>query len=571
MRMRTVAAAACRILAALSLVTAAGARAAADEEAELRSLWEERASLEAKLEVLRRRLPPESEARNARTMLRRATETAVRVDDVELAPGSEVVPLDDGRPSTLRALRLEVAGRGTPFDLETFLTRVGILDYWLRDLESLEAEGEGGEELAFRARFVFLVEARPEEPAPARPLDLQQVRAKVAELGARVRLVEAWSARTDDGRLHEAAALLDAFSEPLPARFTSLRVDERIALEGVTVGAAARAGLLAGLEQAGFAVTRLETPAGGACRPFALAAVRGARERAMETVAGPAGERAAALCADTGAPVPSRIEARGVEGGELALRLRDVDIPHVFFVLHELTGAGFVVDGDVGGRVDVEIASATLEEILAALSASGLVIGEPPLRRVSRATVEPLAGEFTGEPVSLSFQDADLVDLLCVFEEITSLEIRVPPGLDARATIHVSDLPWDHAIEALIASARLGSAVDGTQVFVGPPAEVASGRRTLWSDACRVRAPAKGSPVAGLRPPPAELGATDLTLAGVGSGRDGHRGYAYGAWRRMVRLAPGDRLFDAQVKAVAPEGVTLALDGGGELRLEPAR
>ncbi|KAB2957413.1 MAG: hypothetical protein F9K16_14270, partial [Thermoanaerobaculia bacterium] len=199
MRMRTVAAAACRVLFALILLSAAGAGgAAADEEAELRSVREERSSLEAKLESLRRRLPPESEARNARTLLRRATETAVRVDDVVLAPGSEIVPLDDGRPSTLRALRLEVAGRGTRFDLGTFLTRVGILDYWMRDLESLEAEGEGGEELAFRVRFLFLVEAPAAAPAPV-PVPrspLEELRAEVEQLRARLRLMEAWSART---------------------------------------------------------------------------------------------------------------------------------------------------------------------------------------------------------------------------------------------------------------------------------------------------------------------------------------------------------------------------------------
>lgn len=556
------------LLAALLLLPVAGALAADDEATEIAKLRSERTAIEESLQQLRRRLPPEAEARNARTLLKRAAETTVAGYEVELAPAGEVVSLDDGRPSTLRALRLEVTGRGAPYDLGIFFTRVGILDYWLRDLESLEAEGDGGDELAFRARFAFLVEAGPGETASAgaSATMLDGLRAEVEGLRALERRLEEWGARTDDGRIALAKSLFEALDGASATRFTRIGVGEEIVLEGVTVGAAARAGLLERLAGAGFPVTRLETPPSGACRPFALAVTQGAPGRPPEAVAGAGPGRAAALCAAPEAPQRGRIEARGAANGALSLRLRGVDVAQVAYVLHDLTGEGFLVDGDVGGRVDVDVAAATLEETLAALGATGLAVGPPPLRRISRAPAAPLAGEFTGEPVSLSFQGAALADVLCLFEEITGLGFRVPPGLDARVTIHVRELPWDHALEALIASAGLARVLDGTTVYVGPPAQVASGRRSLWGGACAARAPAE-SPLAGIRPPLAELGATDLELAGLASGAGGHQAYAYGAGRTLLRLAPGDRLFDALVSSVGPDGVRLARFGGGELRL----
>jgi hypothetical protein len=555
----------------LLLLPCAGARAVADEATEIAKLRLERMAIEENVQQLRRRLPPEAEARNARTLLKRAAETAVAGFEVTLAPAGEVVSLDDGRPSTLRALRLEVTGRGALYDLAIFFTRVGVLDYWLRDLESFEAEGDGGEQLAFRARFVYLVEAAPEpDPEPPRSgtaeVLLALERRALEHERSRLRLLEAWSARTDDGRIAVAKTLLEAYDGASAARFTRIAVGEEIALEGVTVGAAARAGLLERLAGAGFAATRFETPPAGACRPFALAATLGAGGPAPAAVDGPGPGRAAALCAAAEAPPRGRIEAHGAANGTLSLRLRGVDVAQVSFVLHDLTGEGFIVDGDVAGRVDVEVAAATLEETLAALGGTGLAVGPPPLRRISRAPAAPLADEFTGEPVSLSFQGAALADVLCLFEEITGLGFRVPAGLDARATIHVRELPWDHALEALIASAGLARQLDGTTVYVGPLAEVASGRRSLWGSACAARAPAQ-SPLAGIRPPLAELGATDLELAGLASGAGGHQAYAYGAGRELLRLAPGDRLFDALVSSVGPDGVRLARFGGGELRL----
>jgi len=65
--------------------------------------------------------------------------------------------------------------------------------------------------------------------------------------------------------------------------------------------------------------------------------------------------------------------------GPLSIRLRDVDTSDVFFVLHRLTGQGFLVDGDVTGRVSVELNRVTLEEALAALAKGAVFVSPSPV------------------------------------------------------------------------------------------------------------------------------------------------------------------------------------------------
>src|SRR5262249_15724025 len=75
---------------------------------------------------------------------------------------------------------------------------------------------------------------------------------------------------------------------------------------------------------------------------------------------------------------------KGGGKGPLTLRLRDLDLPDAFRVLHLLTAQGFIVDGDVSGRVHVDLSGVTLEEALAALQkATGIRISDAAgIRRV---------------------------------------------------------------------------------------------------------------------------------------------------------------------------------------------
>ena len=73
--------------------------------------------------------------------------------------------------------------------------------------------------------------------------------------------------------------------------------------------------------------------------------------------------------------------------GPYTLRLRGLDFADVFQALSLVTGAGFVVDHDVVGRVDLDVTRLTLEEILELIrdETRVQVAGPGRVRRVSRS------------------------------------------------------------------------------------------------------------------------------------------------------------------------------------------
>ena len=76
--------------------------------------------------------------------------------------------------------------------------------------------------------------------------------------------------------------------------------------------------------------------------------------------------------------------------------------------------------------------------------------------------------EYTGDPISLDFQDADLRSVLRTFAEINSLNIVIDPSVEGRIDVALRDVPWDQALDLILRSNRLGYIVDGTIIRIAP-------------------------------------------------------------------------------------------------------
>jgi len=78
------------------------------------------------------------------------------------------------------------------------------------------------------------------------------------------------------------------------------------------------------------------------------------------------------------------------------------------------------------------------------------------------------ASRFTGTPVSLDFQGADLRAVLRTFAEISSLNVVIDPSIQGTVDVALRDVPWDQALDIILRANRLGYSVDGTIVRVAP-------------------------------------------------------------------------------------------------------
>jgi len=75
---------------------------------------------------------------------------------------------------------------------------------------------------------------------------------------------------------------------------------------------------------------------------------------------------------------------------------------------------------------------------------------------------------FTGDPVTLDFQGADLRAVLRTFAEISGLNIVIDPSIQGTVDVALRDVPWDQALDIILRANKLGYSVDGTIVRIVP-------------------------------------------------------------------------------------------------------
>ncbi len=75
---------------------------------------------------------------------------------------------------------------------------------------------------------------------------------------------------------------------------------------------------------------------------------------------------------------------------------------------------------------------------------------------------------YTGQPVSLDFQGADLRAVLRVFSEISGLNVVLDPSIQGTVDVALRDVPWDQALDIILRANKLGYSLDGTIVRIAP-------------------------------------------------------------------------------------------------------
>src|SRR5262249_22075126 len=81
---------------------------------------------------------------------------------------------------------------------------------------------------------------------------------------------------------------------------------------------------------------------------------------------------------------------------------------------------------------------------------------------------------YSGHPVSLDFQGADLRAVLRTFAEISGLNIVIDPAVTGTVDVALRDVPWDQALDIILRPNKLGYTIDGTIVRISPITVLAS-------------------------------------------------------------------------------------------------
>ncbi len=530
-----------------------------------RPFADERLLLDRRLETLRRILPDGPTAAADVLLVRDAAE-AVRLARVEIEPRA---PAESG---TRGELVLDVTALGGYEQIDRFFQRLAV-SHRLVDVVSLTltATGEDQVQLASVLRLPFWPTKAPLPQPPesrARPAGVPRPAADAflrdqALAFAKSDAIAAWRRARRNPRLFLSELSAVVRERPVVLGFASLA--EEFTIRGLALGEGPVRAFESRLERGFLRVSEFLMAKQGACHRF--------EARGRSPVAGP----------DAELPVPvedpfeqdaqpcrvDRDAARAIEvrgrtpttkdpgRGPLTLRLRDVDLVDVFQVLATLGAGSYVVDGEVAGRASVEVTRATLDETLAAIrKAAGVEIAAGgTVRRVGPARPAPAARSAAegGPPASFALKRAEVRDVLAAMAEVDpQLAALGPPGFLGRASVWTRDAPLGAVRAALLESAGLAERVEEE-------------RRVLVSRSGTLEAPV---PVArGGREPRLALRREELTvlefqLAGVASAGDAFVAFAYSPTGQLYAYRVGDRLVDAQVRAVESTDVLLETDEG---------
>lgn len=86
-------------------------------------------------------------------------------------------------------------------------------------------------------------------------------------------------------------------------------------------------------------------------------------------------------------------------------------------------------------------------------------------------------GGYTGEKLSLNFQNVEVRSVLQVLADFTNLNIIASDSVKGNLTLRLKDVPWDQALDIVLQSQELDKRRVGNVIFVAPREELAARER----------------------------------------------------------------------------------------------
>ena len=77
-------------------------------------------------------------------------------------------------------------------------------------------------------------------------------------------------------------------------------------------------------------------------------------------------------------------------------------------------------------------------------------------------------GKYTGEKISLDFQDADIVPIFRLLTDISGYNVVVDPSVKGKLTMKLINVPWDQALDLILKTFTLGKKVEGNIIRIAP-------------------------------------------------------------------------------------------------------
>lgn len=162
-------------------------------------------------------------------------------------------------------------------------------------------------------------------------------------------------------------------------------------------------------------------------------------------------------------------------GNQIVVDFANASVPQDLMRRYDATDFGTpVTDFDVtntshGARIAID---ATGEyDQLAYQSDSEYVVELQPLKQGQAEMQKP---KYTGERLTLNFQDISVRAVLQLLADASGQNIVVSDSVNGSVTLRLQNVPWDQALAIILQTKGLGEERDGNVILVAPQAELAA-------------------------------------------------------------------------------------------------
>ncbi|PID65300.1 MAG: pilus assembly protein PilQ [Gammaproteobacteria bacterium] len=88
--------------------------------------------------------------------------------------------------------------------------------------------------------------------------------------------------------------------------------------------------------------------------------------------------------------------------------------------------------------------------------------------------------KYTGEPLSLNFQDIDVRAVLQLIGDFTNTNVVVSDAVSGSITLRLNNVPWDQALDIILQTKGLSKQENGDVIYIAPSADIAANKRAAY-------------------------------------------------------------------------------------------
>lgn len=169
------------------------------------------------------------------------------------------------------------------------------------------------------------------------------------------------------------------------------------------------------------------------------------------------------------------------QGGKIRLNFAKTELPEALRVRLDVkdfaTPVQFVSASESANTTSIVVEPVGLYDYLAYQADNKLTLSVKPLTHedAERRKAEQFA--YTGEKLSLNFQDIDVRSVLQLIADFTDLNLVASDTVSGNITLRLQNVPWDQALDLVLKTKGLDKRKVGNVLLVAPAEEIAARER----------------------------------------------------------------------------------------------